>query len=252
MTIRHIIMALETIILFLFIAPFPVLNAGNLLGITASTAFLIVTCKWETFKEFIFYIWSHNLGKVFLIFSGIIIIAAMLYFTYLSILMYKAQKNVPKEPTVIVVLGCKVKGDRPTRMLRRRLDAAYEALQMYPNVLCIVSGGKGGDEIISEAEAMKNYLIEKGVDEKRIIMEDRSSSTYENIKFSLNKMDELGLKHDITIVTDGFHEYRASIIAKKLGINSVTAYSAHTEPRYVFAYWVREWLGITKIFITGK
>lgn len=86
-----------------------------------------------------------------------------------------------------------------------------------PDTLCIVSGGKGDDEKISEALAMKNYLLEKGMDSDRIIMEDKSTSTYENIQNSLKILDELGMSHDMTIVTDGFHQYRASLIAKAQG-----------------------------------
>ena len=85
----------------------------------------------------------------------------------LSILMYKAQENRPEKANVIVVLGCQVKGERPSRMLRRRLDAAITAMNDNPDTLCIVSGGKGDDEKISEALAMKNYLLEKGMDSDR-------------------------------------------------------------------------------------
>ena len=66
---------------------------------------------------------------------------------------------------------------------------------------------------------------------------------------SLKILDELGMSHDMTIVTDGFHQYRASLIAKAQGVENVTAYSAYTEPRYLFTYWVREWLGLTHFFM---
>ena len=180
------------------------------------------------------------------------ILAGIIYVGILSILMYKAQENRPEKANVIVVLGCQVKGERPSRMLRRRLDAAIKAMNDNPDTLCIVSGGKGDDEKISEALAMKNYLLEKGIDSDRIIMEDKSTSTYENIQNSLKILDELGMSHDMTIVTDGFHQYRASLIAKAQGVENVTAYSAYTEPRYLFTYWVREWLGLTHFFMLGS
>ena len=116
----------------------------------------------------------------------------------------------------------------------------------------VVTAGKGDDEKISEALAMKNYLLEKGMDSDRVIMEDKSTSTYENIQNSLKILDELGMSHDMTIVTDGFHQYRASLIAKAQGVENVTAYSAYTEPRYLFTYWVREWLGLTHFFMLGS
>ncbi len=197
-------------------------------------------------------IWGHGAGKFGLIFVSTLILAGIIYVGILSILMYKAQENRPEKANVIVVLGCQVKGERPSRMLRRRLDAAITAMNDNPDTLCIVSGGKGDDEKISEALAMKNYLLEKGMDSDRIIMEDKSTSTYENIQDSLKILDELGMSHDMTIVTDGFHQYRASLIAKAQGVENVTAYSAYTEPRYLFTYWVREWLGLTHFFMLGS
>lgn len=166
--------------------------------------------------------------------------------------MYQAQENEPKETDLIIVLGCKVKGERPSRMLRRRLDAAYEAMQKHPDALVVLSGGKGSDEKISEAEGMRRYLVEKGADESRLIMEDKSTNTFENIKFSFAITDKLGCGRDITIVTDGFHQYRASLIAKQEGAKNVTAYSANTQPKYVPTYWVREWLGLTHFFVFGN
>lgn len=95
-------------------------------------------------------------------------------------------------------------------------------------------------------EPYKVELIEE------LPVEDKSTSTYENIQNSLKILDELGMSHDMTIVTDGFHQYRASLIAKAQGVENVTAYSAYTEPRYLFTYWVREWLGLTHFFMLGS
>lgn len=252
MTVRHIFMCIETLLLFLFLVPFPVFNAGNILGLLFSMILIIITCNFDRFKNIISAHWQNTSGKIIISLTTIFIAACFIYAGILSILMYKAQENKPEAPNVIVVLGCKVKGERPTRMLKRRLDTAYEALLKHKDVKCIVSGGQGSDEVISEALAMKNYLIEKGIPENRIIMEDKSATTYENLKFSLKKLDELGMNHDITIVTDGFHQYRAGLLAKSLGINNVTAYSANTEARYLPTYWVREWLGITKFYLLNK
>ena len=99
---------------------------------------------------------------------------------------------------------------------------------------------------------MRRYLVEKGADESRLIMEDKSTNTFENIKFSFAITDKLGCGRDITIVTDGFHQYRASLIAKQEGARNVTAYSANTQSKYVPTYWVREWLGLTHFFVFGN
>lgn len=252
MSIKIILLALETLLLFLFLVPFPVICSGNLLGIIVSVTLMLITANWTKFCGIITKLWGHGAGRFGLIFLSVLIVAGIVYVSVLSVLMYKAQENRPEKANVIVVLGCQVKGERPSRMLRRRLDAAIKAMNDDPDVLCIVSGGKGDDEKISEAQAMKTYLLEKDIDSRRIIMEDKSTSTYENIQNSLKILDELGMSHDMTIVTDGFHQYRASLMAKAQGVKNVTAYSAYTEPRYLFTYWVREWLGLTHFFMLGS
>ncbi len=252
MTFKYILIAMEAFLLILFIIPLPIICSGNVAGILFSLALLVITANFSRFSALVSYLWSHLWGKIIIVILCIIIAMGIIYVSILSVLMYKAQENNPEKPNVIVVLGCKVNGEKPSRMLRRRLDAAYEALEKHSDILCIVSGGQGSNEKISEAQAMKNYLVEKGIEESRIIMEDKSTSTYENIKFSLDILDAMEMSHDMTLVTDGFHQYRASLIAKDQGINNITAYSAYTEPRYLFTYWVREWLGLTHFFVFGN
>lgn len=253
MIVRDILLAVESAGLVMFLLPLPVICSGNFVGIVACTALILVTALWQKFSELVVFFWSKSAGKVGLIAIGILIVVFVIYFIVLSVLMFKAKENETDNPEVIVVLGCKVSGKKPVRMLKARLDAAYEVLQKNKNVKCIVSGGQGSNEIISEAEAMRNYLVEdKGISSDRVIMEDKSTTTYENIKFSLAIMDKLGLEHRMTIVTDGFHEYRAGLIAKAQGVKEVTAYSAHTSIRYLFTYWVREWLGITHFYFLGN
>ena len=157
--------------------------------------------------------------------------------------MIKAMNDAPPDDnTTLVVLGCRVKKGRPSNMLKRRLEAAYDYLSKHDSVNVVVSGGQGEDEIISEAQCMKEYLIEKGIDPGRIYIEDRSVNTEENIRLSMNLIEKQGLCSDITIVTDGFHQLRAELIAKKLGIN-VSHISASTRWYLLPSYWVREWYG---------
>lgn len=252
MSVKYILMALEVLLLFLFLVPLPIICSGNLAGIIASLILLVVTANWQSFKNLVVVLWSHGAGKAIIIFAGAFIVLGIIYVSILSVLMIRQQENKPDEPNVIVVLGCKVNGTKPSRMLRRRLDTAYEAMEKNPETLCIVSGGQGDNEKVSEASAMKQYLLDKGADEIRIIVEDKSTSTYENIKYSLEILDEKGMSHDMTIITDGFHQYRASLIAKAQGVEDVTSYSAKTEPRFLFTYWVREWLGLTHFFVFGN
>ena len=252
MTIKYVILAVEIFFLLLFIIPLPILNEGNALGILFFGLLIAVTLFFKPFCRLLGRLWGKVPGKIIIITAAVLLIACFVYAGILSVKMYKAQENAPKDTDVIVVLGCQVKGEKPSRMLRRRLDTAYEAMKKHPNAICVVSGGQGYGEKISEAQAMHDYLINKGADESRMIMEDRSTSTFENIKFTFEITDKLGCDRDITIVTDGFHQYRASLIAKQEGAGRITAYSAHTEPRYLPTFWVREWLGLTYFWIFGK
>ena len=252
MTFKYVILAVEIFFLLLFIAPFPILNAGNIAGIAFFGILIAATAEHAQFFKLLQILWSHAWGKGIITAVILFLIVGFTYVGILSAKMYRAQENEPKETDLIIVLGCKVKGERPSRMLRRRLDAAYEAMQKHPDALVVLSGGKGSDEKISEAEGMRRYLVEKGADESRLIMEDKSTNTFENIKFSFAITDKLGCGRDITIVTDGFHQYRASLIAKQEGARNVTAYSANTQPKYVPTYWVREWLGLTHFFVFGN
>lgn len=151
----------------------------------------------------------------------------------LSLMFYGANKAPEKNATVIV-LGCQVKGTQPSLTLKNRLDTAYEYLTNHPDAKAVLSGGKGDDEDISEAECMYNYLTEKGISADRLYVEAKSTTTSENIRFSKEIIETNGLNTDIAIVTDWYHEYRASVIAKRQGIDNAGAVGAPT-PRYLTA-----------------
>ena len=90
---------------------------------------------------------------------------------------------------------------------------------------------------------MKDWLVEKGISPDRIYMEDKSVNTEENLSFSKKIIDENGLPQRITIVTDGFHQLRADILAERIGIESRNI-SAKTKWYLLPTYWVREWFGV--------
>ncbi|MDE6724954.1 MAG: YdcF family protein, partial [Ruminiclostridium sp.] len=192
-------------------------------------------------------------GKpVFLFLCGIFGLL-VIYAFVLSGIMAKAALTSPNAPDAVIVLGCKVqKSGNPSLMLSKRINAAYEYLAENPNIICIVSGGQGSDEPGSEAEVMKACLVEKGIDENRIFEENRSESTRQNIEFSLDLLKENNIEvTEAAIVTDGFHQYRASLIAKEYGLRP-TAVNAETPPWLVAVYWVREWFALSHRFVFGS
>jgi uncharacterized SAM-binding protein YcdF (DUF218 family) len=151
------------------------------------------------------------------------------------------------EGAAMIVLGCGLSpADRtaPSLMLAGRLDAAARYLEAHPGTVCVVSGGQGADERVSEARAMYTYLTARGIEAERLFMEDQSTSTFANLMFSRALMAENGLpSENIITVTDGFHQFRAHSIAKSLGMTAYSV-SAHAPFPYVARFWAREIAGI--------
>lgn len=245
--IKAILILAELILLWVFIFPITlkILNIGNAIGIAFCVACLIVTAFSEKAGCIVQKLWNAKAGKIVCIAFIIVVILCIVYAVMLSALMAKASNNPPKEPDILIVLGCKVNGSTPSQMLRRRLDATYEYMLDNEDVKCIVSGGKGANEDISEAQAMYNYLTAKGISADRIIIEDKSTSTKENLEFSKAILDELNLPYNITIVSDSYHQFRAKLIAQELGYENIHSVSGYTRTALIPTYWIREWLGIT-------
>ena len=118
----------------------------------------------------------------------------------------------------IIVLGAHVQGTRLTLALLERTRRALQYLEENPETKAVLSGGQGEGEDISEAQAMCNYLVEHGIDRERLILEGRSTSTTENLKFSL---EIIGLDHSVGVVTNNFHVFRGTAIGKKCGCKEI-------------------------------
>ena len=118
-----------------------------------------------------------------------------------------AAVRMRKHPNLeyIIVLGAHVEGTRLTKALLERTRRALQYMEENPETKAVLSGGKGDGESITEAQAMCNYLVEHGIDRERLILEEKSTSTTENLKFSLGM---IGLNHSVGIVTNNFHVFR--------------------------------------------
>ena len=170
-----------------------------------------------------------------------VILGAMAYFA----------ARPPKDNATVVVLGCQVRGDNPSLLLYKRIETAFEYLKANPDTKCVASGGQGSDENISEAECIKKYLVNMGIDESRIYIENRSVNTNENIAFSADIIKKNGLNENMAIVTDGFHEMRAALIAKRMGYEC-GAVSSKTPLRYVSAFTTREVIALTAALLLNR
>ncbi|WP_039766467.1 YdcF family protein [Caldicellulosiruptor sp. F32] len=151
---------------------------------------------------------------------GILIGSVIIAFIILELIIISFGVNSkPKKSDAIIVLGCAVYGSFPSPFFRARLDEALRLYNKGYGRYIIVSGGKGPGENISEAEAGKEYLVARGVPSEFILIENKSFSTYENLLFSKKLMRKYSLKSAV-IVSNKFHLKRASIIAKRVGIEA--------------------------------
>ena len=150
----------------------------------------------------------------------------------------------------IIVLGAQVKDDGPSVVLKFRLDKAYEYLEESPNTICIVSGGQGRLEPFPEAEGMADYLVSRGIDRSRIIEEDQSKDTKQNIENSMKLFDYKN--STVGIVTSNFHVYRGVQIARKSGIGNAVGIAADSVPWYNPNNMFREFFGVCKDLVFGN
>lgn len=246
-----LIISLGLLVLFACPIPMGILNIGNAAGIIISGIMTGICIFWKPFTEFIKNLWEKPSGKILVSVIALIVSICVILAIVISIFMVKsADDPPPDENTTLVVLGCKVKDGRPSLMLKRRLDCAFEYLSEHENVSVIVSGGQGSDEVISEAQCMKEYLTGKGISPERVFMEDKSTSTEENLKFSQEIIRNEKLPEKITLVTDAFHQCRAEMLAENIDIKPYNI-SGYTSWYIVPTYWVREWFGIAYYFVLG-
>lgn len=166
---------------------------------------------------------------VFRIGFGFAIVGFVFFSVIEGIIICAAVQDTPSDLSHIIVLGAGLKGDKPSLTLKQRLDKSYEYLMDHPNTKVIVSGGQGFDEPVTEASAMERYLLDKGIKKERIIKEEASTSTYENLKFTKDLLYERG--EDVTalkigIVSNDFHIFRALHLAKELAYGEVYGCSA--------------------------
>ncbi len=151
---------------------------------------------------------------------------------------------------VVIVLGAQWKNGGPSYVLAKRLDAALAYLKDNPDTMVVVSGGQGSDEPISEAEGMAGYLEAAGIEPERIMQEDASTDTNENLEFSAAFIDKAEAR--VVIVTNNFHVYRAMKIARKKGYANVEGLAADSYPSMLPNNLLREFFGVAKDFCAGN
>lgn len=173
-----------------------------------------------------------------------------LIFILIEVLIISFGNQTAGEGDYAIILGAKVNGTRPSLSLKARLDVAVTYLNQYPDCKVIVSGGQGVDEGISEAQCMSEYLMEHGILAERILLEDQSTNTQENLEFSKKFCD---IENDrIVIISNDFHIFRSGLIAKKMGYQKVSGQSAPSLWYLIPTNYVREFIAVVKDFVFGN
>ncbi|MBQ3904387.1 MAG: YdcF family protein [Eubacterium sp.] len=251
MIIRILLIIAGLVLIRYYIAPFislRVINAGNIFGIGVGTVMILTGALWNRLVELIKQLWQNTGGKAFVsVFCVLIIGFTSLFFITLGEIISHSHYSATDQK-VIIVLGCQIRGDEPSMTLKARCNAAAEYLNEHPDAVAIATGGQGADENLSEGQCIYNLLTEAGIDGSRIYIEDKSTNTDANISNALEIIESNGLSTDVAVATSEYHEYRASLICKKNGLNAFAVPSASTKfakptffTREVFAVWA-QWI----------
>ncbi len=226
-------------------------NIGTVTGMLIGCVLCAYGIWMEQAKRMISSMWKQKYGRTIL--SVICTLCALILLTVIvfSACMISSNMKKPSENATVIVLGCRVYGDTPSHMLIERMDAAYEYLSKHENARCILSGGKGPGEDISEAECMYLYLTNKGIQSSRLYMESKSASTRENLIYSKEIIDKNKWSSEVAIVTNEFHEYRAAKVAESIDLTA-SAIPGKTAWWLFATYYMRELYGIANEFVHLK
>ena len=198
---------------------------------------------------------KNKFGKIFTIILRIgyrilFLFAATLFLLVESRIINAMNTQEKDNLPYVIILGAGLKGSVPTRPLLLRMEKAYEYMSANPDTILIASGGQGPDEDISEGECIKNYLTARGIAENRILVEDQSTSTEENIAYSFALLPEDA--GEVGILSNSFHIYRAVKIANLQGHDNVSGVPAKTLLPLGIHYTVREFFGCVKLFLSSQ
>ena len=162
--------------------------------------------------------------------------------------------SADRNAAYVVVLGAKVNRDGPSVSLWDRICAAYTYLEEHPDTVAILSGGQGTDEPITEAECMYRELVALGIDPRQLRREEDATSTWENIQFSLDLIEEeAGVRPEsLGIVSSEYHLLRASMLAKKCGVTDFIGIPAKTSRlSQAINHFLREAAGVWHYILLG-
>lgn len=182
----------------------------------------------------------------------VLLAGAAVYAALICFLLFHGRAAPPQgNEAAIIVLGAGIRGQRLGNMLRRRLEAAHAAWQENPLALLVVTGGQGPQESIPEAQAARRWLLAQGVPEEKIVVEDKSVSTEENLAFARALLLARGLpgQSPVAVATSRFHCYRAKCYAQKAGFCQVRFIPAGISATAMAPSYLREVLAVLFLWV---
>ena len=195
--------------------------------------------------------WISALPKGVKIGFGIFVLAGLFFFMVLEGLVISGMSSRPqKKLDYIIVLGAQVRGDHPSRALRERIKKAAEYLKKNPSTVAILSGGQGPGEEMTEAVCMQQELIKMGIEPDRMILEEESTSTWENLEYCAKLAPVKERKTGL--VTQDFHVYRSLKLAKHQQYSQVCGIPSPSQWTYQPHFMVREAFALVKEKLVGN
>lgn len=237
-------------IFFIWLSPLCSLrvNEGTVFGMLLGGFILLCGIFGITPKKAFTY--GHGITRVLCIAASVCVTVALLGATLAGgFILYKASVKPAEKEQTVIVLGCAVHGETPSKMLTKRLLAAERYLRDNPSFFCILSGGQGDGEAISEAEAMRRFLVSRGIDGDRLLLEDTSENTEENLKNSAALIEQKDLPKTVAIVTQSYHQGRAAIYAENAGLLP-GAVNAGCDAAFYPTYFIRDLLGVGEYYVS--
>ncbi|MBE5899582.1 MAG: YdcF family protein [Lachnospiraceae bacterium] len=241
MILRILLMVIGITGIILFYLPLGkkgIINYGNAVGMIVSVLVLL----FGTFS------WLFSMN--FKIVLCVIVLLILILVIVINMKMVNAKNNIAGNEDVVIVLGCSCKSSI-CEALNQRIKAAARYLDKHPDSVCIASGGNTTEFYDSEAEYIAIELAKYGVPKSKIIVENKSKNTSENIQNSKRIIDEKGLSKSVAIATSEYHQYRASLYASRCGLKAKAINASTTKYMYP-TYFTREIIAIVASWIRKK
>lgn len=189
--------------------------------------------------------------------TGLVLAFVIGFLAILEGITWGNYDHVQGEPQYMIILGCQVNQWGPSLSLKDRLDEALDFLDDFPNVIVVVSGGQGKDEPSTEAKAMYDYLVEAGIPAEQIWLEENSTSTLENLEFSVQllKDKKCDLSGGVIVVSNGLHLTRvrmlwSRVVGGEITLSTLAAPLSDSSAR--FQMYFREPLALIKSWLLDR